>query len=359
MNTNRTIASEYMHWAKTRPHARLDLAVSGMPNMPLAALGASIDDLEITGADAYGYEPLRQAIAERYGVAPDNVVAAAGTSMANHLAMAALVEAGDEVIVEQPVYEPIVATARYLGASIRYVERRFDNAFAVDPDDVARLTTTRTRLFVLTNLHNPTGAMIDRETLERIGEIAELHRAKVLVDEVYLDATFDDPQPAAMRLGPAFVTTSSLTKLYGLSGLRCGWVLAEEGLAERMWRLNDLFGVNAAHAAERLSVVAFRQADRLLEQAGELIGTNRAAWKAFAATREELSTAATDHGTTVFPRVAGGDADALVARLGESYETSVVPGRFFGAPAHIRIGLTVEPAVFREGLARLGEALGG
>jgi aspartate/methionine/tyrosine aminotransferase len=359
MSTNRTIGSEYMHWAKTRPHARFDLAVSGMPNVPLAALGASSDDLEITNTDAYGYAPLRQGVASRYGVAPGNVVAAAGTSMANHLAMAAVVEAGDEVIVEQPIYEPIIATARYLGANLRFFERKFENAFAVDPDDVERLVTSRTRLVVLTNLHNPSGAMIDRETLARIGAIGERHGAKVLMDEVYLDATFGEPQPAAVRLGPAFISTSSLTKLYGLSGLRCGWVLAEEGLAERMWRLNDLYGVNAAHAAERLSVVALRHADRLLDGARAMIGTNRAAWQAFAATREELSTAATAYGTTVFPRVAGGDADGLCERLDARYETSVVPGRFFGAPEHIRIGLTVDPAVFREGLARLGEALGG
>lgn len=358
MSIDRTISSEYMHWAKTREHARFDLAVSGMPNAPLAALGASIDDLEITGADAYGYPPLREAIAARYGVAPENVVAAAGTSMANHVAMAALLEAGDEVIVERPVYEPIVATARYLGANVRFFERRFEEAFAVDPGEVERLVTSRTRLVMLTNLHNPSGAMIDHETFVEIGAIAERHDAKVLVDEVYLDAAFDDPQPASVRLGPAFVTTSSLTKLYGLSGLRCGWVLAEEGLAERMWRLNDLFGVNAAHAAERLSVIAFRHADRLLEEASELIRTNRAAWEAFASKCEALSSAAIPYGTTVFPRVAGGDADRLCALLGDRYETSVVPGRFFGAPEHVRIGLTVDPAVFREGLARLGDALG-
>ena len=177
MNTDRTTASEYMHWAKTRAHARFDLAGSGIPNLPLAELGASIDDLEITNTDGYGYAPLRAAIARRYGVAPENVVAAAGTSMANHLAMAALVEADDELIVERPVYEPIVATALYLGANVRFLERRFENGFAIDPDDVERLVTPRTRLVILTNLHNPSGGMIDRDSLAGIGAIAERHGA--------------------------------------------------------------------------------------------------------------------------------------------------------------------------------------
>ena len=357
MNADRTRSSEYMHWAKTRSAARFNLAVSGMPNVRLAALGASIDDLEVTGTDSYGYPPLREAIAARYGVGAEMVVAAAGTSMANHLAMAALVDPGDEVIVETPVYEPITATARYLGADVRFVERRFENAFAVDPDDVARAMTPRTRLVVLTSLHNPSGAVVARDALERIGAIAEAVGARVLVDEVYLDAAFDDPQPSAVRLGPQFVSTNSLTKLYGLSGLRCGWVLAEPELAERMWRLNDLFGVNAAHTAERLGVVAFRQLDRLLGTARELIATNRAAWDEFAADHGDVEAAAIGCGTTVFPRVAGGDADGLCALLRERYETSVVPGRFFGASEHVRIGFTCAPDVFREGLSRLGAAL--
>lgn len=346
-----------MHWAKTRSSARLNLAVSGMPNATIDAIDASLDDAEIANIDSYGYAPLREAIAARYGVEPQNVVSAAGTSMANHLAMAALVEPGDEVIVEHPVYEPLTATAQYLGADVRFVERRFENAFAIDPDDVARLVTPRTRLVVLTSLHNPSGALVDRGTLVTIGEIAERAGARVLVDEVYLDAAFDDPQQSCVQLGPVFMSTNSLTKLYGLSGLRCGWVLAEAGLAERMRRLNDLFGVNAAHPAELLSVAAFRCLDRLLIVARELIGTNRASWNAFATSRTDLESAAVEFGTTVFPRFSGGDTDALCASLRERYDTSIVPGRFFGAPGHVRIGLSCDPDVFRAGLDCLAAAL--
>lgn len=353
----RTMSSEYMLWAKTRSSARYNLAVSGMPNVPIAKLPFSVDDLELTNTDAYGYAPLLEAIAAKCGVGVENVVAAAGTSMANHLAMAAIVEPGDEVIVEMPVYEPIVAAARYLGADIRFVERRFENDFAVDPDDVDRLAGPRTRLVVLTNLHNPSGALVDTATLERIGEIAARSGARVLVDEVYLDAVFDAAVPAAAHLGPQFVVTNSLTKIYGLSGLRCGWVLADRELAERMWRLNDLYGVNAAHPAERLSVVAFRHLGEFRERARALIETNRRAFGQFLATRSDLVCADVSYGTTVFPRLVSGSVDELCAVLRERYETSVVPGRFFGAPEHMRIGLTCDPGVFVEGLSRLGDAL--
>lgn len=346
-----------MHWAKTRSHERFTLAVSGMPNLPIAELPFPMEELELTGADAYGYAPLRDAIAERAGVGPGNVVTSAGTSMANHLAMATLVERGDEVIVERPVYEPIVAVARYLGADVRFFARRIENHFAIDPDDVARLVGPRSRLIVLTNLHNPSGACVELETLERIGAIAQRSGARVLVDEVYLDAAFDPAVRSAFHLGPQFVVTNSLTKLYGLSGLRCGWILAEQGLAERMWRLNDLYGVNAAHPAERLAVVAFRQLDRLLENAHALIEGNRRIWREFVATRSDLQVAEVAVGTTSFPRLVGCSVDALCTLLREKYETTVVPGHFFGADDHFRVGLTCEPETFARGLERLGAAL--
>ena len=126
-----------------------------------------------------------------------------------------------------------------------------------------RNASARTRLIVLTNMHNPSGALIDQENSKRGGRHRHKSGARVLVDEVYLEALFARRPPTAFQLGNEFVTTSSLTKAFGLSGLRCGWIVAEPELAQRIWRLNNLFGVMAAHPAERLSVVALEQLDVL------------------------------------------------------------------------------------------------
>src|SRR6185369_16227319 len=111
--------SEYMPWAKTQSRARFNLATSGVGPFPLRELAFPLDQLEINGDSTYGYAPLQTAIASRYGVNPDCVVAAAGTSMANHLALAAMVDSGDEVLIEEPAYELIVASAKYLGADVK------------------------------------------------------------------------------------------------------------------------------------------------------------------------------------------------------------------------------------------------
>ena len=116
--------------------------------------------------------------------------------------------------------------------------------------------SSRTKLIVLCNLHNPSGALTDEDTLSAIGDIALGCGARVLVDEVYLEAVFDAPARSAFHLGKQFVSTNSLTKAYGLSGLRCGWVLAEPELAERMWRLNDVYAVTAVHPGRDGLVIA-------------------------------------------------------------------------------------------------------
>lgn len=253
--------SPYMQFAKLRSGAKYNLATSGVMSYPLAELPVQLKDLEINGTDIYGYPPLQERLARLNGVPPECVVAAAGTSMANHLAMAATVEPGDEVLVEHPTYELLVSTLEYLGASVRYFERRVEDGFRIDPEEVGRKITSRTRLIAITNLHNPSGALADEETLRAVGEIAKHHNSLVLVDEVYLEALFEQRPRPAFHLGEQFLVTSSLTKGYGLSGLRCGWVLAAPELAERMWQINNLYGVNAAHPAELLSVIALDNLD--------------------------------------------------------------------------------------------------
>ena len=355
--TDRVMSSGYMQWAKTHLQARFNLASSGLEPYPLAKLPVKIEDLELTGPSFYGYEPLQKALAKKCGVSSDCVVAAAGTAMANHLAMAATLKHGDEVLIEQPAYELLASTAQYLGADVRRFVRSFDNGFRLDPDEIARQTSTRTRLIVLTNLHNPSSALVQNETLKQVGEIARRVGALVLVDEVYLDALFEDAPATAFHLGEEFITTNSLTKVYGLSGLRCGWILAEPSLAKKMWYLNDLFGVIPAHAAERLSCIALENLDEIAAHAHRLLETNKHLLNAFFKSRDDLDWTLHKFGTVSFPRLKKGNVDSLCTLLAEKYETSIVPGKFFDMPQHFRIGIGCETATLTEGLARLGKAL--
>lgn len=349
-------SSSYMYWAKTSSTAKYNLATSGLGNLKLRDLRVSLEDLEITDG-GYGYQPLIQLIAERYRVAAESVVTAAGTTFANHLAMAALIKPGDEVLFEHPAYEPMLAAARYLGAKVKRFSRTFENGFQISPDELKALAGNSTRLIVLTNLHNPSGVLIEDSTLKQIGEIARRVGARVLVDEVYIETLFEASPRTSFHLGNEFVVTSSLTKAFGLSGLRCGWIFAEPELARQMWLLNDLFASTPVHAGERLSVVALQQLAEIGERSKELLDRNRPLLNDFLDTREDLEVIRPKFGTVMFPRVRRESADELCRLLREKYETSVVPGRFFEMPAHFRIGIAGDTDVLKEGLERLGKAL--
>ena len=350
--------AEYMVWAKLHSGARFNLATSGVANLSLGELPARLEDLELTAAGAYGYAPLVEALAAHVGAAPESVVVTGGgTSFANHLALAGLVGSGDDVLIETPAYSLIAAVARYLGATVTEFPRRAENGFALDAGEIRSRLSPRTRVIVITNLHNPTSVQAGEEALRAVGEIARAAGSKVLVDEVYREAVFDNTPRSAFHLGPEFVATSSLTKVYGLSGLRCGWILAEPDLARALWRLNDLFGVNAPHAVERLSVVALQDLASTRERAVRLLTANRRLLRGFLESRDDLEVVRTPWGTTVFPRLRDGSVEDLAARLRSGYETSIVPGRFFGAAQHFRIGIGGETSMVREGLLRLARAL--
>jgi len=349
--------SDYMHWSKTQSRARFNLATSGVALFPLRELPVNLKELEINGDNSYGYAPLQQAIAAHHGVDPECVVESAGTSMANHLAMAAIIEPGDEVLIEHPAYGPILDVADYLQANVRRFRRAEENGWAIEPAEVRRHITPKTRLIVITNLHNPTSALTPESVLREIGDIARSVGAFVLVDEVYLDAVYEETPRTAFHLGPGFVVTSSLTKVYGVSGLRCGWILATPDLAWKMRCLNDLYSATPVFPGELLSVAAFKHLNLLRERARHIVEADRKLLRNFLAEQSAISAVRTDWGTTSFVRLPDKDADAFLERLRSEFDTSAVPGRFFEMPDHFRIGMGMNTEMFAEGLNCISRAL--
>jgi aspartate/methionine/tyrosine aminotransferase len=142
-----------------------------------------------------------------------------------------------------------------------------------------------------------------------------------------------------------------------LSGLRCGWILAEPKLAEQMWRLNDLFAATPVHIAELLSVRAIEQIEKFARRGDALIEENRSAMVEELEGHPAIEFASSGVGTTIFPRLRRGDVAEFCEFLRDGYETSVVPGSYFERPRHFRVGLAGDVEMTREGLSRLARAL--
>ena len=181
----------------------------------------------------------------------------------------------------------------------------------------------------------------------------------MLADEVYLDATGASLRPVALD-GDVFISTSSLTKSYGLAGLRCGWSLSSPAVAERIRRARDVIDGTGSIAAERLATLAFSQLDRLAARAAALLAANSDLVRAFLRRRPELETAGPAGGTVVFPRIRGvSDTSRFAGRLLAERETAVVPGHFFESPAHFRLGFGGATDGLVGGLHALDAALDG
>lgn len=350
--------SEYMRWAKLSSAAKYNLASSGIASYPLAKLGMAIEQLEINGPSSYGYAPLVQAIAQRFGVSRECIFTTAGCSMANHLALAATTEPGDEILVEQPTYELLLSAAAYLGLNIKRFQRPVSSGFQPDLEDLGRNLNPKTKLVVITNLHNPSGVLMSGEVVKKIGEIAARVGARVLVDEVYLEMLYDARPATAFGIDPErFIVTSSLTKAYGLSGLRCGWVFGAKKLVDRMWAINDVYASTPVFPAEQMSVAAFQNLDRIGSEIKQTLAANRKLLMDFFDSCRHLEVVRPQHGTIAFPKLVKGSAEGLLRLLRNEFETSVVPGSFFESPQHFRVGIGGDFSETRPALEQLGRGL--
>jgi len=348
----------YIAWMKRAPEMANNLMGSNLLHCQVEDIPGAREELALDAFHEEGYEPLLEDIAGRYGVGVDRVSVATGASGANFLACGALLQAGDEVLVERPGYDSLLAVPRFLGAKINRFDRVFEEDFRVNPDRVQAALTPETRMIILSNLHNPTGALTSPETLRAVGELAESVGAKVMVDEVYLDSVHGMDLVSAATLSPTFISTSSLTKAYGLSGLRAGWALSSPEIAEKVRRVRDVVDGVGSFPSELLAHLAFRNLPALRERARGILEPNMAVLRSFMEGRPELEWVPPAGGSVGFPRIRGiADASDFVVKLREEYDTGVVPGYFFEAPAHFRIALGGRGEILKEGLNRLGQAL--
>lgn len=348
----------YMTWAKQHPVCAFELSGSNLLPCTLEDLPGAQEALELYARNDDGYPPLLDAVGARYGVDASRVALATGASGANFLALAALIRPGDEVLVEWPGYDPHGGAARFLGARVRTFERRREDGFRLDADRVAEAITAETRAVMIANPHNPTGVYADGDAMLAVGEVARSMGAKVIVDEVYLDTMFDlDTTPSALW-GDTFVSTNSLTKSFGLSGLRVGWMLAGSETVERVLRARDIVDAVGSIPSARLGVLAFERLDALLDRARAILEPNGALLRDFVIARPELEWVPPDGGAVAFPRLVGvDDAEPFVRRARAQFDVGVTPGRFFGCPGHFRVSVAGERSVLEGGLEALGRAL--
>lgn len=364
-------AFDYMSWAQSVPGgARYDLTQSGIADAisndeetPGWTEPISLAQLCRQDARDEAISEFVSVVAERYGVDPECVTPTLGASQAITHALFALVRPGDHVIVERPTYEALHRVPALLGAEVSRLERKFDEGWAAVPDRLAQLLTPRTRVVILSNLHNPSGVAIPSEVLVAMGEMAARVGAKLLVDEVYLDFCFDpeggaEARPACRAVDNG-ISWSSATKCFGFSALRAGWIVTRDEEAQRLIRDAEKYlQVYVPVSTAILGARVLREADRFVARSTQSADRGRGLVLEWLEREKRVRWVRPAAGLVGLIRLPELLQDApFCAHLRERYDTQVVPGSFFEAPGTVRLAYAGPVENLEAGLSNFSAAL--
>jgi len=338
-------------------------------------LGELVDEAGATDAllaeslryiQSNGTVALRALVASMYpGATPDHVQVTNGGAEANYVTTWHLVEPGDEVVMMAPNYMQTRGLARAFGATVTewpLVNASDGKPWRVDIEALERLVTARTKLIIICNPNNPTGARFEADDLDRIAAIAARHGSWILSDEIYRGAELDGREtPSMWGRTERVIVTSGLSKAYGLPGLRIGWVVGPPSLVATLWSYHDYMTISPGALSDALARRALEPArrQRILARTRAILNDNFpviAQW--LDAHGALFSYTRPDAGAIVYVRYHHDmNSTELVTRLRLEKSVLIVPGDHFGMDGHLRIGFGDETTYLRRGLERLHDLL--
>ncbi|MBL8129873.1 MAG: pyridoxal phosphate-dependent aminotransferase [Chloroflexia bacterium] len=321
---------------------RYNLAESSMADRRLGDLGVDLDDLLLSYGDHLGDPGLRECIAADGGVGPDQVLVSVGAAGALFTVATALLGAGDRLVVAHPNYASNLETPRAIGAEIISLPLTLEGGFQVDLDHLNALITPGTKLVSLTTPHNPTGAVIPPHDLCEIIRVVEDAGAWLLLDETYRELT-DVPPPPAVTQSDRVISVSSLSKTYGVPGIRIGWVLCRDAhLMETLLAAKEQIALAHSVVDEAIARAILERREALLPGIRDLVRQHRYLVAAWMASEPWLEWVEPQGGVVCFPRIVAGsgvDPARFYQVLNKRYATWVGPGHWFEQdPRHFRLG---------------------
>ncbi len=321
---------------------------------------------ELVYPQSNGTVELRERVAAMYpGATADHVEVTNGGSEANFVTMWHLVEPGDEVVSMVPNYGQTLGLAEAFGGTLKPWPLRLTadgKRWHIDIDDLRRLVTSKTRLIILCNPNNPTGARIPASDLDAICHVASTVGAWVLSDEIYRGAELDGVEtPSVWGRYERVIITSGLSKAYGLPGLRIGWIVSTPQVVATTWGYHDYTTIGPGTLSDRLARIALQPAMRakILARTRRILLTNLPVITGWLdAHAERFSYALPDAGAIVYMRYHDAiNSTILVDRLRIEKSLLIVPGDHFGMDGYLRIGFGSETRYLRDGLDRLDHLL--
>lgn len=342
---------------------KYDIGESAVKYLTFGQLGISIDHLPIRYGHHTGRPDLRACLSEQYQpLSAANVLVTSGGSEAIFLIAAALLKPGDHVIVEHPNYPSLYEIPRSLGCAVSFLPLRFENQFKPDLSELDHLITPQTRLVSLTHPNNPTGSMISREALTELIRWVEDKGLYLLFDETYREMGFENSLPPACTLSRRAISLSSMSKCYGLPGIRIGWMVTQDQeLLTSALNIREQVTITNNAIGEEIALQVLMQKERYLSQARESILRNRAIVAQWMDRQEDFEWIFPEAGVVSLPRLKEHvhvEPEKLYVHLAKKYQTFVIPGRCFEVDnRYFRLGFGATPEEIKSGLANLNQAL--
>ncbi len=338
------VSIEYFKWlSESYPNIDLDLSNSSTRSLNLKEIGLVVADLELGPPGLGGNPKLREKISQYYGVPEKNILLSPGSTMSNFSISSLLLEPGDNVVVETPTYEPLLRIPEALGIEVLRIPRRFENGFGIDIDELNEVVNKNTKIIMITNYNNPTANGLYENEIRAMTEIAEDVDAYVLCDEVYREFGFESQPPPVYKVSPErAITTDSMTKFYGLGGIRVGWSFCDEKIVEKAITIIEVSTLINSTVGEYFGIELFGRVDELRERTRKILQDNSPIMKQWLNKHQESFKVIIDEPLNYcFPKVKEGiDVDELVSLLIDKYKILIAPGKLFGdhVKDHFRMG---------------------
>lgn len=316
----------------------------------------SLLDLRLGYSEARGSLALRTALAETYeNTSPDNILVTTGAIEANFLLLNTLLDSGDHVVVIDPAYQQLQSVPRAIGCDVSLWRPRQDPHFHFELDDLRELVTDRTRLIVINTPHNPTGAILSEAELRAVYAIAESIGATVLCDEAYrwLDVPGSEPlAPPIRNLGDRGVSVGTVSKPFGIPGLRIGWIAAPEDLIQQCWAMRDFISLSPGGLNDALALIAVTHRDQIAARTRSIVEQNLDVAESWFARNADLVSWTPPRGglLSLVKYRLDIPSTELANRLAEEYSVMLAPGSAFGYEGYLRLGIGARPEIFRAGL---------
>ena len=314
----------------------------------------------------YGYiegsPDLKEGIAALYHtIRPDEIVPAHGASGANHHVFYSLINPGDKVISIMPSYQQLYSIPASLGAKVEILHLKKENSYLPDLEELEEMARGGVKMICLNNPNNPTGALMSPEILKKVVDIAKKSDAYLLVDEVYRHLTQDDEwQPSIVDMYEKGISTSSMSKVFSLAGVRLGWIATHDKDAlKQFWSHRDYNLISCGMIDDTIAALALASKNQILERNKKIIRENLDILDHWIQKEPRLSYVKPKAGTTAlvyydFPI----DSYPLCRRMYDSCGTFVTPGDCFDEPHSMRIGYAADRDTLKKGLQAMSTFLG-